>query len=96
MSMSEVQKLNLTRVIEGLLIAVLVAVFTGYMVSNRTVGEIGVELRAIKDTLIKIEERQTEDKREIKTEIQDTRAQVEGIRRDIYKPSWQAQQDPRR
>lgn len=96
--MSEVQKLNLTRVAEGLLIAVLVAVFTGYVVSSRTVGELNVELKSIRESLQKIELRQESDKRDIKTEIQDTRAQVEGIRRDIYRPSWQAQQheSPRR
>ena len=95
--MSEVQKLNIVRVIEGLVIAVLVAVFTGYVVSNRTLGELAVELRSIRDSLQQIEKRQESDKRDIKTEIQDTRAQVEGIRRDIYRPSWQGQQEqPRR
>jgi hypothetical protein len=88
MPMSETQKLNVTRIIEGLLIAVLVAVFTGYVVSNRTVGEIGVELRAIQGQLMELKALQRDDKREIK-------ADIEGIRRDIYKPSWQAQQERR-
>jgi hypothetical protein len=86
MPMSEVQKLNVSRVIEGLMIAVLVAVFTGYVVSNRTIGEIAVELRSIQSSLNKIEARQEADKREIKGEITD-------MRRDIYKPGWQVQRE---
>ena len=97
MPVSDTQKLNLARVAEALLVAVLVAVFTGYVVSSRTVGELNVELKNIRDSLQQIERRQDEDKRDIKSEIQDARAQVEGIRRDIYRPSWQAQQEqPRR